>query len=741
MTYTVYEAMPLSQMLARVQKYYPGEGYKLVEKAYQFAQEAHKDQRRKSGEPYFIHPCFVASILVELSLDPPTVAAGLLHDTVEDCKDQGITLDTIRQEFGEEVAMLVDGVTKLNKLDFADKEEAQAESLRKMILAMGKDIRVVLIKLADRLHNMRTLKFQKVERQVAISRETLDIYAPIAHRLGVYAIKQELEDLSLRYIDPVGYQNLVQKVGQKRSEREENIRMVIEELSEKLDEQHIHHTIDGRPKHFYSIYRKMVLQNKPFDQIYDLIAIRVLVDSVPDCYAVLGTVHTLWNQMPGRFKDYISVPKANMYQSLHTTVVGGRKMPFPFEVQIRTWEMHRIAEYGIAAHWRYKEGGGSGNDLDSKLYWVRQILDWQSDTRDSREFMNTLKTDLFSEEVFLFTPKGDVISMPKGATPLDFAYRIHSAVGNKCVGSKINGRIMPLDTPLETGDRVEIITSASSKGPSADWVRICKTPQAQAKIRAFLKKEYREENIELGRSMVERECRRRGLQPNDLIKTEYYEPILRKYGFTALNDIFSAVGYGGMAAVYVVSRLTEEQRTQTPAMTEDKLDELMNKSDDQATQRRSGVKPHHGIILPGNEDMDIPVRFGRCCSPVPGDDIVGFITRGRGVTIHKADCVNVVCGEKERRMDVAWADGDAGTGFCVSIKIVAYDHQNLLIELATIIGEANVPIKTVNTELDEKNRIATFRFVLEVRSREQMDKVVRQLQRKTDVIDVFRVQG
>lgn len=738
MTYTVYEAMPLSQMLARVQKYYPGDGYKLVEKAYLFAQEAHKNQYRKSGEPYFTHPCFVASILMELSLDPPTIAAGLLHDTVEDC--EGITLDTIRQEFGEEVAMLVDGVTKLNKLDFADKEEAQAESLRKMILAMGKDIRVVLIKLADRLHNMRTLKFQKEERRVAIARETLDIYAPIAHRLGVYAIKQELEDLSLRYIDPVGYENLVQKVGQKRSEREENIRMVIDELSAKLDEQHIHHTIDGRPKHFYSIYRKMVLQNKPFDQIYDLIAIRVLVDSVPDCYAVLGIVHTLWNQMPGRFKDYISVPKANMYQSLHTTVVGGRKMPFPFEVQIRTWEMHRIAEYGIAAHWRYKEGGGAANDLDSKLYWVRQILDWQSDTRDSREFLDTLKTDLFSEEVFLFTPKGDVISMPKGATPLDFAYRIHSAVGNKCVGSKINGRIMPLDTPLETGDRVEIITSASSKGPSADWVRICKTPQAQAKIRAFLKKEYREENIETGRAMVERECRRRGLNPPDVIKPEYYDSILKKYGFTALNDIYSAVGYGGMASVYVVSRLVDEQRTQT-AQAAPKAEELLALTEENQPQRRASGKANHGIILPGNEDMDIPVRFGKCCSPVPGDDIVGFITRGRGVTIHKADCVNVLRGEAERRVQVAWADGDTGTGFCVSIKIVAYDHTNLLIELATIIGDANVPIKTVNTELDEKNRIATFRFVLEVKSREQMDKLVKLLQRKTDVIDVFRVQG
>jgi len=731
MTYTVYEALPLDQMLARVQKFNPGDGYKLVEKAYRFAEEAHKDQRRKSGEPYFIHPCFVASILTELMIDPPTIAAGLLHDTVEDC--EGITAETIKNEFGEEVAQLVDGVTKLNKLDFADKEEAQAESLRKMILAMSKDIRVVLIKLADRLHNMRTMKFQKVDRQVAIARETLEIYAPLAHRLGVYAIKQELEDLSLRYIDPAGYQNLVQKVGQKRSERQENIRMVISELSAKLDEQHIHYDIDGRPKHFYSIYRKMVLQNKPFDQIYDLIAIRVLVETIPDCYAVLGIVHTLWNQMPGRFKDYISVPKANMYQSLHTTVVGGRKMPFPFEVQIRTWEMHRIAEYGIAAHWRYKEGGGS-NSLDSKLYWVRQILDWQNETRDSKEFVATLKTDLFSEEVFLFTPKGDVISMPKGATPLDFAYRIHSGVGNKCTGARINGKIMPIDTVLETGDRVEIITSASCKGPSTDWLRICKTPQAKAKIRQFLKKEFREENIELGKSMVERECRRRGVVMSDLLKPEYYDGMLKKYGFQALDDIFGSVGYGGMAAVYVVSRLIDEQRALQPAPAP-KLDELPA-----VEPRRQTGKANHGIILPGNEDMDIPVRFGRCCSPVPGDDIVGYITRGRGVTIHKTDCVNAVNGEAERRVNVTWADTDTGS-FCATMKVVAYDHAGLLVEIASGIGEMNVPIKAVSTQLDDKNHIATFRFVLEVKSRDQMDKVVKQLRRKSDVIDVFRTQG
>ncbi len=731
MTYTVYEAMPLDTMLARVKKYTSEEGAELVRRAYLFAEDAHRDQKRKSGEPYFIHPCFVASILTELMIDPPTIAAGLLHDTVEDVEQ--VTLETLRREFGDEVAWLVDGVTKLDKLDFADKEEAQAESLRKMIFAMSKDIRVVLIKLADRLHNMRTLKFQRPERQVAIARETLDIYAPLAHRLGVYAIKQELEDLSLRYIDPVGYQNLVQQVGEKRSERQENVRLVISELSDALDKLHIHYAIDGRPKSFYSIYRKMVLQNKPFEQIYDLIAIRVLVDSVPDCYAVLGAVHTLWNQIPGRFKDYISVPKANMYQSIHTTVVGGRKVPFPFEVQIRTWEMHRLAEYGIAAHWRYKEGGNSGS-LDAKLYWVRQILDWSSDARDSREFIATLKTDLFSEEVFLFTPKGDVISMPKGATPLDFAYRIHSAVGNKCTGSKINGKIMPLDTVLQTGDRVEIITSANSKGPSTDWLRICTTPQAKAKIRAYLKKEFKEENIELGRSKVERECRRRGLNPSELVKPEYYEQILRKYGFIELDDIYAAVGYGGMASVYVVSRLVEEQR-QAQQSAAPKLEELIQP--EEPARNRTAARVHHGVILPGMADVDIPVRFGRCCSPVPGDDIVGYITRGRGVTIHKADCVNACAAEQERRIDVEWADENVGS-FTVSVKVVAYDKPNLLVEIASVISDMNVSIKTCSATVEEKTRIATFRFVVEIRSREQMDKLVKHLMRKSDVLDVFR---
>ena len=731
MAFTSYEAMPLDQMLNRIQKYHPGDGYKLVEKAWKFASNAHEGQFRKSGEPYFSHPWLVASILTDLMIDPPTIAAGLLHDTVEDC--EGITLDTLRTEFGEEVAGLVDGVTKLNKLNFVNREEAQAESLRKMILAMSRDIRVVLIKLADRLHNMRTLRFQPEDRRVAIARETLDIYAPLAHRLGVYALKQELEDLSLKYIDPEGYNRIVHLVGMRRQEREESIRLVIDELSERLDQQQIHYDIDGRSKHFYSIYRKMVLQQKSFDQIYDLIAIRVIVDTIPDCYTVLGIVHTLWNQVPGRFKDYISVPKANMYQSLHTTVVGGRRIPFPFEVQIRTWDMHRVAEYGIAAHWRYKEGAAREDNLDHKLFWVRQMLDWQTETRDSREFLDTLKTDLFSEEVFLFTPKGDVISMPKGATPLDFAYRIHSAVGNQCVGAKINGKIVPLDTPLETGDRVEILTSASSKGPGTDWLRICKTPQAKAKIRQFLKKALKEENVELGRGMIEKECARRGVHMYDLAKPEYYEPILKRTGFTDFDDICGAVGYGGMAAVYVVSRLIEEQKAkEQPVQTVQNVTDMVSEE-----KRLSQHRAHHGIVLTGSEDLDIPVRFAKCCSPVPGDEIVGYITRGRGVTIHKAECVNAAAGEQERRIPVEWASDGQDT-FYATITILCTDRVNMLGEIATIIGENGVSIRAASIQSDDKTRISTLRLTLDVHSREEMDKVIHALRNKSDILDVYR---
>ena len=728
MAYSAYECMTLEQMLERVRKYEFGEsGCDLITRAWHFAEKAHEGQKRQSGEPYFVHPNYVASILTELMIDPPTIAASLLHDTVEDC--EGVTRDTIVQNFGEEVAQLVDGVTKLDKLDFADREERQAESLRKMFLAMSRDIRVVLIKLADRLHNMRTLKFQPMHRQVAIARETLDIYAPIAHRLGVYTIKQELEDLALRHIDPEGYQDVARKVGMKRAEREENIKLVISELSQKLDDAGVKYDIAGRPKHLYSIYRKMVIQNKPFDQIFDLIAIRVIVETIPECYTVLGIAHTLWNQVPGRFKDYISVPKANMYQSLHTTVVGGRKVPFPFEIQIRTKEMHRIAEYGIAAHWRYKDGGASDN-LDKKLYWLRQIMDWQSETQNSSEFIEGLKTELFSEEVFLFTPKGDIITMQRDATPLDFAYRIHSHVGNTCVGAKINGKMVPLDTPLNTGDRVEIMTSASSKGPSMDWMKIVKTPQAKAKIRQFFKRELRGENVQKGRDMLEHEAKRRGVRLGDYTKPEYYEPLLKKYMFQDLDDLYGAIGYGGAAAVYVLSRLMDEKmRQETPVQPKVPVVEENTNVSPVPTQ-----KPTQGVYVHGEAGM--LVRFGRCCNPVPGDDIVGYITRGRGVTIHKADCVNAIHSEPERAVPVSWASEGTGT-FSANIQLTCYDHTALLGELTSYMEEMKIPLTAISVKMN-KNKLQNITMSLLVQSREQLDGAIRKLQKRADVVEAYR---
>jgi len=727
LTFITNECMGLDKMVARVQKQNPNDdSYLLVKKAYEFAEKAHSCQIRKSGEPYFMHPASVASILTDLMIDPPTIAAGLLHDTVEDCST--VDIETIRKEFGEEVASLVDGVTKLDKLDFSNREEQKAESLRKMILAMSKDIRVVIIKLADRLHNMRTLNHQPPERQKAIALETLDIFTPLAHRLGMNAVKQELEDICFKYLEPEAYQDIARKVGLRRIEREENIRLVIKSLSETLDEHNIRYEIDGRSKHLYSIYRKMVEQNKTFEQIYDLIAVRVLVDTVQDCYAVLGIVHTLWNQIPGRFKDYISVPKGNMYQSLHTTLIGGRTMPFPFELQIRTWEMHRIAEFGVAAHWRYKEGV-KADDLDNKLYWLRQILDWQNDTRDSKEFIDSLKTDLFSDEVLLFTPKGDIISMQRGSTPIDFAYRIHSGVGNHCVGAKVNGRIVPLDTELETGDRVEVITSANSKGPSMDWMKIVKTPQARAKIRQFFKKELRGENMVRGREMLEHEAKRRGVQIHTLLKPEFYDPILKRYAFQELDDIYGAVGYGGMAASYVVSRLIEELR-KTEAQAAPEVKELT-----QEEVHEHVGKPSHGIYVKGQSG--ILVRFARCCNPVPGDEIVGYITRGRGVTVHKADCPNVGDPDDERMIEVEWADTGDGD-FNATINIIAYDSVTLMGDLATSVNNLGVPIIGVAVKRDKKRRTSNVTMVVQVKSRETLDKLIKALKRRTDVVEVFR---
>ena len=721
----------LDELIGVLVKYHPEANVELVEKAYHFAEEAHAGQKRKSGEPYFIHPRTVAGILADLMLDAPTIAAGLLHDTVEDCEN--VTLEVIEKEFGQEVALLVDGVTKLKRLDFTSRVEQQAESIRKMILAMSKDIRVVLIKLADRLHNMRTLKSQPPESQKRIAQETLDIYAPIAHRLGVYKIKQELEDLCLRYLDPEGYQNLIVKVGMKRAEREANIRSVISTLSDKIKEMNIHYEIDGRPKHFYSIYRKMVLQHKPFEQIFDLIAIRVLVDTVQDCYAVLGIVHTLWKQVPNRFKDYISTPKPNMYQSLHTTVVGENGMPF--EVQIRTYEMHRIAEYGIAAHWRYKEGKQVADGLDNKLYWLRQILDWQNDTRDSEEFIKSLKVDLFSDEVFVFTPKGEIIDLPKGATPIDFAYRIHSAVGNKCVGAKVNGRIVTLDTPLNTGDFVEIITQQNSKGPSRDWLKIVKTSQAKAKIRNFYKKELKEENIASGKQMLEYEAKRQALNLPALLKPELCDPILHKYSFADLDDLYAAVGCGGITAAQIVTRLREEQKSREKPLVP--VMPRIQSDPNAAPHANASNKDDMGIMVAGLPGCQ--VHFAKCCSPVPGDEIIGYITRGRGVTVHSMDCVNVRASHDPARwVEVHWSD-TTNSSYNGSIQILASDRHNLLADLMSYLSAQKVTVCAVSARVNSSNQTCTIEMTLQVANKQELDWIIKQIAKRQDTIEIFRV--
>ena len=721
----------LDELIGVLVKYHPEANVELVEKAYHFAEEAHAGQKRKSGEPYFIHPRTVAGILADLMLDAPTIAAGLLHDTVEDCEN--VTLEVIEKEFGQEVALLVDGVTKLKRLDFTSRVEQQAESIRKMILAMSKDIRVVLIKLADRLHNMRTLKSQPPESQKRIAQETLDIYAPIAHRLGVYKIKQELEDLCLRYLDPEGYQNLIVKVGMKRAEREANIRAVISTLSDKIKEMNIHYEIDGRPKHFYSIYRKMVLQHKPFEQIFNLIAIRVLVDTVQDCYAVLGIVHTLWKQVPNRFKDYISTPKPNMYQSLHTTVVGENGMPF--EVQIRTYEMHRIAEYGIAAHWRYKEGKQVADGLDNKLYWLRQILDWQNDTRDSEEFIKSLKVDLFSDEVFVFTPKGEIIDLPKGATPIDFAYRIHSAVGNKCVGAKVNGRIVTLDTPLNTGDFVEIITQQNSKGPSRDWLKIVKTSQAKAKIRNFYKKELKEENIASGKQMLEYEAKRQALNLPALLKPELCDPILHKYSFADLDDLYAAVGCVGITAVQIVTRLREEQKSREKPLVP--VMPRIQSDPNAAPHANASNKDDMGIMVAGLPGCQ--VHFAKCCSPVPGDEIIGYITRGRGVTVHSMDCVNVRASHDPARwVEVHWSD-TTNSSYNGSIQILASDRHNLLADLMSYLSAQKVTVCAVSARVNSSNQTCTIEMTLQVANKQELDWIIKQIAKRQDTIEIFRV--
>ena len=727
--------MSVEDLIRRIRKYHPEDDMDLVRRAYQYAEKAHENQKRKSGEPYFSHPCAVAVILTDLMLDATTIAAGLLHDCVEDV--DGVTQETIRQEFGQEVELLVDGVTKLSQLNFASREEAQAETLRKMFLAMAKDIRVVLIKLADRLHNMRTLKYQKPERQIPIARETLDIYAPLAHRMGVYTIKWELEDLSLRYIDPEGYQELVRLVGMKREERERLIADVSQQLSVRLREAGIKAEITGRPKHFYSIYKKMKTQNKTFDQINDLIALRVLVNTQQDCYFVLGVVHTMWPQVPGRFKDYISMPKANMYQSLHTTVVNQGK---PFEVQIRTFDMHRTAEYGIAAHWRYKEGRANENELDQKLSWLRRILDWQSDVRDPGEFGELAKVDLFADEVFVFTPKGDVISLPRGATPLDFAYRIHSAVGNRCIGAKVNGRIVPLAAQLQTGDFVEVMTSANSHGPSRDWLNIVKTSEAKAKIRAWLKKEQRDVNIPLGKDMLDKEAKRLGYSMSQLLKGDAPAIIEKRFSAQTLDDIYAMVGFGGLSCAQVVNRLVDEYKKNNKAEEAAAAIAAAVKEEPQQPQRKQHQSSSNGVIVKGESGM--LVRFARCCNPLPGDKIVGYITRGRGVSVHRADCVSLKDPdvEKDRMIEVEWEAQGTDASYEAEIRLITYNRTGLLAEISVMLAAQNVPVSAISGHA-YKESTYIFHVSIIIKDTAQLNRIIRELKKWPDVIEVDRVSS
>jgi guanosine-3',5'-bis(diphosphate) 3'-pyrophosphohydrolase len=695
-----------------------------IRQAYRYAEEAHRGQLRKSGEPYITHPLAVATILAELRLDTTTLTAALLHDVVEDTK---VTDEEIVRQFGAEVAALVDGVTKLKRIKFDSTEEQQAENLRKMFMAMAKDIRVLLIKLADRLHNMRTLRYQAPEKQARTARETLEIFAPLAHRLGINTLKWELEDTALRYMNPQQYYRIVNLMAQKRQERESYVNDVMEFLREKVHALDIQVEVSGRAKHIYSIYRKMEGQNKEFNEIYDLFAIRVIVDSIKDCYGVLGVVHTMWKPMPGRFKDYIAMPKANMYQSLHTTVIGPRGEPL--EIQIRTWEMHQTAEFGIAAHWVYKEGGNkSEGKFSQKLAWFREVLEWQQDFRDAQEFMETLKLDLFSDEVFVFTPKGEVIELPAGSVPIDFAYRIHTDIGNRCIGAKINGKIVPLDYRLRTGDIVEVLTSKLSYGPSRDWLKIVQSSQAKSKIRQWFKREKREENVARGRELIEKEIHRQRLNVQAVMTQAYMADVLQKFNFTKDEDMYAAVGYGGLSPVQVVTRLVDRYKRDHPDQPLDKVTlELKERS-----------KPtQNGVRVKGIDNLLI--RFARCCNPVPGDEIVGFVTRGRGVSVHRADCPNATSlqSDEERVIDVEWA-GIADQSYQVELEIVSLDRHGLINEVMNAVAETKTDVTAVSGRVDTK-RVAHVNLTVRIRNLDHLRSVVERLKRIKDVHSVRRL--
>ena len=732
----------LQEILDKIKEYAPNTDTTLVEKAYYLAKSAHEGVLRKSGEPYIIHPIAVANILVDMQLDIETISAGLLHDVIE---DTDYTYDDIKEMFSKEIADLVDGVTKLGQIKYQSKEETQAENLRKMFLAMAKDIRVILIKLADRLHNMRTLKYMPEEKAKYKAKETLEIYGGIANRLGISKIKWELEDLALRYIDPDGYYDLVDKVSMKRSKREEYINKIVKLLQVKFNEVNIDCEVYGRPKHFYSIYKKMQNKHKTFEEIFDLTAVRIVVDTIKDCYAVLGMVHTLWVPMPGRFKDYIAMPKANMYQSLHTTVIGPEGEPV--EIQIRTHEMHNIAEYGIAAHWKYKEGTMSNDGkMEEKLKWLRQMMEWEKDVKDPQEFLDSLKEDVFNSQVYVFTPKGDVIELPAESTPIDFAYRVHSKVGNKCVGAKINGRLVPIDYKLQNGEIVEVITSANSSGPSRDWLKIVKTPNARNRIRQFFKKERREENIERGYEILEKEFKRYGIPLKDSSIEKFMEQISKKFNQPSLEDLIATIGYGGITASQVVPKvrdfyLKEEKKKER----ENRQKELENEdlsqfkiSDKEYKEKRK--KNSSGVIVKGLDN--ILVRFAKCCNPLPGDEIIGYVTKGRGVAIHRADCPNCKLDNevfKQRLIDVEW-DNPKKTKFEGEIRIVGTDRKSMLNDIVHTIAMQKLNINGVNAR-KSKDEITHINLLIEVNDISELTNLMKKLKAIPGVDDVFRVRN
>lgn len=732
-----------TELIESVRKYHPSTNISMIEKAYRVAEGAHNGQVRKSGEPYIIHPLCVAIILAELELDKETIVAGLLHDVVEDTV---MTEEEIAQEFGREVALLVDGVTKLGQLSYkADKEEVQAENLRKMFLAMAKDIRVILIKLADRLHNMRTLRYMKPEKQKEKARETMDIYAPIAQRLGIAKVKIELDDLSLKYLEPDAYYDLVEKIAVRKIVRDEYVQQLVSEVKEHMVKAGITAEVDGRAKHFFSIYKKMVNQGKTLDQIFDLFAIRIIVGTVMDCYAALGVIHELYKPIPGRFKDYIAMPKPNMYQSLHTTLIGPNGQPF--EIQIRTYEMHRTSEYGIAAHWKYKEGRvgvSSANQEEEKLSWLRQILEWQREMSDNREFLKLLKSDLdlFSDTVFCFTPSGDVKNLPNGSTPIDFAYSIHSAVGNKMIGAKVNGKLVTINYEIKNGDRIEIITSQNSRGPSRDWLNIVKSTQAKNKINQWFRSELKEENILRGKELIAQYCKAKGINLSDINKPEYQDKILNKYGFHDWNSALATVGHGGLKESQIVNRMFEEYKKDhvIELTDQDILDSLAG----EGKAKEIPEKSESGIIVKGL--YDVAVHFSKCCSPVPGDEIVGFVTRGRGVSIHRTDCVNIIHltdMERERLIEAEWQHGadEGGNGlYFAGLKVFGNNRTGLLVDVSKIFTERGIDISGIHSKTN-KQGIATIEVSFSVKSRGELISLIDKIRQVESVIDIERTTG